>query len=84
MNTWFVYMIRCENGSLYTGTTNHVIRRWRKHVSGNGAKYTQAHSPELLAYVEQYPDRSRACKREYEIKQLSKGAKEELVNDNQL
>jgi len=38
MTTWFVYMIRCTDGSLYSGSTNHVIHRWHKHSEGNGAK----------------------------------------------
>ena len=79
--TWFVYIIRCENDSLYTGCTNHLIRRWNKHVSGNGAKYLRAHKPEKVVFVEPHPDQSHACKREYEIKQLSKKQKEALVKD---
>ena len=84
MKTWFVYMIRCDNGSLYTGSTNNVIRRWHKHRSGDGAKYLQAHNPTSVVYVEEHPDRSQACKREYEIKQLSKKKKESLVSNNDL
>jgi len=84
MESWFVYIIRCKNGSLYTGSTNHLIRRWRKHKSGNGAKYLQANNPKSVAYVEEHPDRSRACKREYEIKQFSKKQKESLINDEKL
>ena len=79
MKTWFVYIIRCKDGSLYTGTTNHVINRWRKHKNGSGAKYMQAHEPQALVLLEEYPDRSRACKREYEIKQFSKQEKEALI-----
>ncbi|MGM0459939.1 MAG: GIY-YIG nuclease family protein [Bacteroidota bacterium] len=78
-NTWFTYIIRCANGSLYTGSTNHVIRRWHQHRNGNGAKYFRAHRPELMEFVEVHPDRAAACRREYRIKQLSKKQKEALI-----
>ena len=81
MNTWFVYMIRCANGSLYTGCTNHVIRRWHEHRQGKGAKYLKVHEPKAVVYVEEQPDRSQACRREYEIKQLAKHEKEDLAAD---
>lgn len=79
MDTWFVYMIRCTDGSLYTGSTNHVIRRWHQHKMGKGAKYLQAHKPDELVFMEKHPNRSEACKREYEIKQYSKKEKEALI-----
>ena len=82
MNTWFVYMIRCIDGSLYTGSTNHVIRRWHQHSQGNGAKYLQAHEPKAVVFVEEHPNRSAACKREYEIKQYSKQDKEALITES--
>ncbi|MCW9706546.1 GIY-YIG nuclease family protein [Fodinibius salsisoli] len=79
MRNWFVYMIRCTNGSLYTGSTNNVIRRWHQHRRGNGAKYLQAHEPKEVVFVEEHPNRSKACQREYEIKQLNKHEKEALI-----
>ena len=72
-------MIRCTNGSLYTGSTNHVIRRWHQHRRGDGAKYLQAHKPKEVVFVEEHPDRSQACRREYQIKQLTKAEKESLI-----
>jgi putative endonuclease len=78
-NFWFVYMIRCDDGSLYTGCTNHVIRRWHQHREGKGAKYLRAHKPEEVVFVEKHLNRSSACKREYEIKQMDKTDKERLV-----
>ncbi|MEX0722642.1 MAG: GIY-YIG nuclease family protein [Gracilimonas sp.] len=81
MNNWFVYIIRCTDGSLYTGCTNHIIRRWYQHRQGTGARYLQAHPPESLVYMEVTPNRSEACKREYEIKQFSKQDKEELITE---
>ena len=77
--SWFVYIIRCLDGSLYTGSTNHVIRRWHQHVDGKGAKYLRAHKPKEMVRIEEFPDQSEACKREYEIKQLGKAEKEELI-----
>ena len=81
MKTWFVYIIRCTDDSLYTGSTNHVIRRWCKHKQGNGAKYLQAHIPKAVVFIEEHPDRSQACKREHEIKQFTKQKKEALIAD---
>lgn len=79
MEKWFVYMVRCKDGSLYTGSTNHVIRRWHKHKRGKGAKYLQAHEPKAVVFVEEHPDRSQACKREYQIKQYTKQEKESII-----
>lgn len=76
---WFTYILRCEDGSLYTGATNHVIRRWHQHADGTGAKYTRSRRPRELVYVEAFENRSAACKREYRIKQMTKAEKEELV-----
>lgn len=75
-------MIRCTDGSLYTGSTNHVIHRWHQHNQGKGAKYLQARDPKAVVFVEEYPDRSAACKREYEIKQYSKQQKELLISES--
>ncbi|MFO7847833.1 MAG: GIY-YIG nuclease family protein [Balneolaceae bacterium] len=72
-------MIRCTNGNLYTGSTNHMIRRWHQHRQGTGAKYLRAHDPEEVVFIEPHLNRSAACKREYEIKQFSKQEKEALI-----
>lgn len=78
-NSWFTYIIECKDGSFYTGCTNNLIRRWRQHCDGSGAKYLKAHHPEKVVFVEEHSTQSKACKREYEIKQYSKQNKEELV-----
>lgn len=75
-------MIRCRNGHLYTGSTNHLIRRWNQHRDGKGAKYLRGKKPRAVVYVEEHPDRSQACKREYQIKQFSKEKKESLVRES--
>ena len=76
---WFVYMLRCRDGSLYTGYTDNVERRLSVHQSGKGAKYTRSRLPVELAYQEELPDKSAALKREAEIKKLSRQEKELLI-----
>ena len=77
---WFVYMIRTNDGQLYTGITTDIQRRWQEHSSGKGgARYFRARKPERLCLLEEHPDRSSASKREAEIKKLTKTLKETLV-----
>ncbi len=79
--SWFVYILRCADDSLYTGVTLDVNKRLDEHngLSNNGAKYTHGRRPVSLAYQESALSRSEACKREYAIKQLSRSEKEELL-----
>jgi len=77
--SWFVYMLRCGDGTLYTGVTDNVERRLAAHRSGKGAKYTRGRGPLKLVYQEQVPDKSAALRREYQIKQLTKQKKEALL-----
>jgi len=66
---YYVYMLECADGTLYTGITTDLERRLEEHNgSEKGAKYTRARRPVTLVYSEKYPDRSSASKREYEIK----------------
>ncbi|MCD8199186.1 MAG: GIY-YIG nuclease family protein [Phascolarctobacterium sp.] len=67
----FVYMLLCNDGSLYTGWTNNLARRLEMHRQGKGAKYTRGRGPLALVYSEEVPDRETALKREYSIKKLS-------------
>ncbi len=78
-NKNYTYMVRCKDGSLYTGWTNNLEKRLQAHNEGSGAKYTKTRRPVELAYYEEYESKTQAMKREYEIKQLSKKKKEELV-----
>ncbi len=71
----FVYMLRCKDGTLYTGWTNDVQRRLEMHRCGKGAKYTRGRGPLTLAYLEAMPDRERALKREAAVKRLPRSAK---------
>ncbi len=72
-------MIRCQDGSLYTGWTNDLVARMQKHSSGKGAKYTRAFSAVEMVYFEEVADKSVALKREYALKQLKKEDKESLL-----
>jgi putative endonuclease len=76
---WFVYLLRCVDGSLYTRVTNDVIRRCRQHNKGTASRYTRSRRPTRLVHQERQPSRSLALKREAAIKRMSKRAKELLV-----
>ena len=78
---WFVYIVRCADDSLYTGIAKDVERRIDEHNSSDAlaASYTRARRPVALAYMEAADTRSAALKREYEIKQLTRQEKDELL-----
>lgn len=76
---WFVYILRCGDGSLYTGCTNDLPRRLEAHRSGRGAKYTRSRPPVTLAYREAAADRSAALRREAAIKRLTRRQKLALI-----
>ena len=76
---WFVYMLRCGDGSLYTGISTDVQRRLEEHRSGKGAKYTRSRGPLELVYWEECGDKSTALKRECEIKALPRAEKLKLT-----
>jgi putative endonuclease len=76
---WSLYIVRCVDGSLYTGITNDLERRLEQHNLGLGAKYTRGRGPVVLAYAEACADRSEAAKREYAIKQMSPQQKLQLI-----
>ncbi|MGD0202675.1 MAG: GIY-YIG nuclease family protein [Candidatus Bathyarchaeia archaeon] len=69
--SFYVYILLCSDGSFYTGYTKDLDARTKLHQNGKGAKYTKAHKPQRLAYVELFDSRSNAIKREREIKKLS-------------
>ena len=79
--TWFVYILRCADGSYYTGITTDLNRRAEEHNGArSGARYTRSRRPVELVYSEICAHRSAAAKREYAIKRLSQLKKIELVN----
>lgn len=77
----YVYVVECSDGSFYTGYTTDVERRVQEHNAGTGAKYTRGRGPVSIVYTESFKSKSTAMQREYEIKQLSRVQKEQLVND---
>ena len=77
--SWYVYMLRCGDDTLYTGCTNDVPRRLTAHQKGVGAKYTRSRLPVELVYQESLPDRSAALRREAAVKKLSRSQKLALV-----
>lgn len=78
MSAWYVYLIECRDGSVYTGIAVDVERRYAEHVAGKGARYTRSHPPARLLAQFPHPDRSSALRAEYAIKQLSPSAKRAL------
>ncbi|EJM81827.1 putative endonuclease containing a URI domain-containing protein [Pseudomonas sp. GM74] len=77
--TWFVYLVRAANGSLYCGISNDPVRRFAKHQSGKGARFFLSSPAMALVYTERCRDKSDALRQERLIKKLKKSAKECLV-----
>ena len=77
--SYYVYLLRCGDGSLYTGYTDDVERRLAVHQSGKGAKYTRSRLPVELVYSEELPDKSAALRREAAIKKLTREKKLALI-----
>lgn len=76
----YVYILRCADDTLYTGYTTDPKRRLREHNAGEGAKYTRGRTPVDLVHLESYDTKSAAMSREYEIKQLRRNEKVELID----
>lgn len=77
----YVYMLRCSDGSFYSGYTTDPVRREREHNTGRGAKYTRSRRPVELVYTEKLDDRSSALRREAALKKLSHPEKERLAEE---
>ena len=75
----YTYLLRCADGTLYCGWTNHLAARVAAHNAGKGAKYTKTRRPVVLAYYEEYATRSEAMRREAAIKKLTKKEKEAMA-----
>jgi putative endonuclease len=67
---WCLYLLECEDGSLYTGITNDLERRFALHLAGKGARYTRSHPPRRILARKDFPDRSAASVAEYQVKCL--------------
>ena len=75
----YTYILKCKDGSLYTGWTNDLEQRVAAHNTGKGAKYTKARRPVELVYFDEFDTKEQAMKREYAIKQMARKDKLELV-----
>ena len=79
---FFTYLLRCSDGKLYCGYTNHVENRVKMHQAGKASKFTRARLPVKLVFVEKHRDKSSAMRREAEIKTFSRKKKLELIRAN--
>ena len=77
---YYVYLVQCEDGSFYTGTTNDLARRFNEHKGRIGGHYTKSHRVEKILHTEQFPTRSAAMKREAQIKGWRREKKLALIN----
>ena len=75
----YTYILRCRDGTLYTGWTNDIEKRVKAHNEGKGAKYTKARLPVKLVYSDAFETKTEAMKREYAIKRMRREAKEKLI-----
>ena len=82
--SWWVYLLRCGDGTLYTGITDDLDRRLAAHNAGRGAKYTRSRRPVTLVWREEQPDKSAALRREYAVKQLTRAKKLALIEGGRL
>ncbi len=78
--SYYVYLLLCDDGCYYTGYTNNVASRLERHRKGHGARYTRMRRPKRIVYVEEFRTRSAATRRERQIKALSQREKHELVS----
>jgi putative endonuclease len=79
VDSYFCYIIECSDGSYYTGWTTDPARRVREHAAGRGARYTRAHPPKRLVFLEPQPDRATAMRRERALKTMSRARKHALI-----
>ena len=80
--TWYLYILECGDGTLYTGITDDVQRRLAAHAAGKGAKYTRGRGPLRLAYTEACGTRAEASRREYEVHRMTREQKLRLISGN--
>jgi putative endonuclease len=76
---FFCYILKCSDGTFYTGWTTDPLRREKQHNAGTGSRYTRMRRPVKMMYVEEQPDRTSAMKREFTIKKMSRTAKSKLI-----
>lgn len=80
-SSYFVYILECENGNLYTGITNDVARRFEEHKLGKGARYTRSFGAVRIVYTEECAEKKDALRREVVIKRLSRSKKIALIRE---
>ena len=78
----YTYILECKDGTYYTGWTNNLEKRLKDHNEGRGAKYTKARLPVSLIYYEEFQTKEEAMRREYAIKHMTRGEKENLIKDH--
>ena len=81
MSNCYTYILKCADGTLYTGWTNDVARRLARHNEGTASKYTRARRPVILVHLEEFATKQEAMKRECEIKKLTKSEKLKLIQN---
>lgn len=81
MKKFFVYILKCRDGTFYTGQTSRLPERIIDHMRGEGARYTRGRLPVVLVHAEEYPTRGEAMKRENQIKRMSRRQKKELIKN---
>lgn len=77
----YTYIVKCKDGSFYTGWTNDIEKRIEAHNAGKGAKYTKSRRPVELVHLEEFPTKEEAMKREYAIKHMTRKMKEALIKE---
>ena len=83
LRVYYTYILLCQDGTLYIGYTDDLVKRIKAHNGGKGAKYTRARLPVRLLYWEKYADKSSAMKREYALKQWTRAEKMVLLEEKQ-
>ncbi|ERF49274.1 MULTISPECIES: GIY-YIG nuclease family protein [Staphylococcus] len=81
MDNHYIYIVKCSDGTLYTGYAKDIEQRIAKHNAGKGAKYTKVRRPVTLVYSEVFETKSAALKREYEIKTFSRQKKIQMISE---
>ena len=78
--SYYIYILLCRDGTLYTGSTNDIVKRFKDHLDGRGARYTKSHKPQKIVYKEKFLTKSEALKREAQIKKWTRIKKEALIS----
>jgi predicted GIY-YIG superfamily endonuclease len=79
---WFLYVLQCSDGTLYTGITNNLARRLAQHNNGTASRYTRSRLPIRVVFQEPCRSRSHALKKEYKVKAMSRKQKEAYIEEN--